>query len=71
MKKHEKPCHWCGAVGNEEHGCGVNEVDIMKLEIKKAIDKYPMTGKSDKQASYKNGWYDCAYHLFQTLKGIL
>lgn len=20
-----KPCHWCGAVGDEEHGCGVPE----------------------------------------------
>jgi len=22
-RKEEKPCHWCGAVGDEEHGCGV------------------------------------------------
>ena len=26
-------------------------------------NKYPMTGKIDTEAAYKNGWYDCAYHL--------
>ena len=35
--------------------------------IEKAIyeceETYPMTGKPDKDAAYKNGWYDCAYFL--------
>lgn len=22
----KKPCHWCGAVGDEEHGCGDPEI---------------------------------------------
>ena len=33
-------------------------------------NKYPMTGKPDKQAAYKNGWYDCAFHLRCLLKGL-
>lgn len=46
-----------------------------KLEaIKKAINdcenKYPMTGKPDKEAAYKNGWYDCAFHLRCFIKDL-
>jgi len=33
-----------------------------------ALDKYPMTGKPDKKASYKNGWYDCAYHIYTEMR---
>ena len=33
-----------------------------------ALDKYPMTGKPDKEASYKNGWYDCAYHIYTEMR---
>lgn len=36
--------------------------DIVWL-IKQCETKYPMTGKPDKEASYKNGWYDCAFYL--------
>jgi hypothetical protein len=31
--------------------------------IKKYENTYPMTGKPDKEAAYKNGWYDCAYSI--------
>ena len=35
---------------------------ILKF-VKKCEDKYPMTGKPDPEAAYKNGWYDCAYSI--------
>jgi len=40
-------------------------------EIRKCENKYPMTGKLDKKASYKNGWYDCAFHLRGKLVNFL
>lgn len=33
--------------------------------LEDALNKYPMTGKPDKEAAYQNGWYDCAYHIKQ------
>jgi rhamnogalacturonyl hydrolase YesR len=36
---------------------------LFKELIKKHENKYPMTGKPDKDAAYKNGWYDCAFSL--------
>ena len=33
-----------------------------------ALDKYPMTGRPDKEASYKNGWYDCAFHIYTEMR---
>lgn len=42
--------------------------------IKKAVHeceyKYPMTGKADSEAAYKNGWYDCAYSLKCLIKEL-
>jgi hypothetical protein len=38
--------------------------------IRACQDTYPMTGKPDKEAAYKNGWYDCAYHLYEVLKEL-
>jgi len=41
-----------------------------KLGLEKALEltqaaenRYPMTGKLDKEAAYKNGWYDASYTL--------
>ena len=36
--------------------------------IKECENKYPMTGKPDKEAAYKNGWYDCAYYIRNRLE---
>ncbi len=36
--------------------------------LEDALNKYPMTGKPDKEASYKNGWYDCAYHIYTEMR---
>ena len=51
---------------------------MKKKEKLKAIEKaiceceneYPMTGKPDKDAAYKNGWYDCAFHLSCLIKKL-
>jgi hypothetical protein len=63
-----------GSVYDEKHG-KINQIHKVQemaplhkinkiLEfIKECEDKYPMTGKPDKKALYKNGWYDCAYYL--------
>lgn len=39
------------------------KLEAIKNAIGECEDTYPMTGKPDKEAAYKNGWYDCAYHL--------
>lgn len=30
-------------------------------------DKYPMTGKPDKDAAFKNGWYDVCFEVINKL----
>ena len=46
------------------------KLETLKDTIKDCEDKYPMTGKPDKDAAYKNGWYDCAFYLRCRLKGL-
>jgi hypothetical protein len=36
--------------------------EILSL-VRECENTYPMTGKPDKEAAYKNGWYDCAYYI--------
>lgn len=48
----------------EEH---VSKNKILNI-VEECENKYPMSGKPDVQASYKNGWYDCAYHIKNKIK---
>jgi len=42
--------------------------DDVAYFVKKYEDKYPMTGKLDSEAAYKNGWYDCAYSIRKSIE---
>ena len=46
------------------------KLETLEYAIKDCEDKYPMTGKPDKEAAYKNGWYDCAFHLSCLIKKL-
>ena len=37
---------------------------------KRSSEFYPMTGKPDNEASFKNGWYDASYAIEKELEGI-
>lgn len=46
------------------------KLEAITKVIRQCENKYPMTGKPDKQANYKNGWYDCAYYLRCQLRSL-
>ena len=46
------------------------KLKAIKNAIYECESKYPMTGKRDKDAAYKNGWYDCAFHLASFLQEL-
>jgi hypothetical protein len=37
-------------------------IDILNI-VKERENKYPITGRPDRNASYKNGWYDASYSI--------
>jgi len=39
------------------------KLTLLEKAIRACENRHPMTGKPDTEAAYKNGWYDCAYHL--------
>ena len=39
------------------------KLELLKRAITNCENTYPMSGKPDREAAYKNGWYDCAYFL--------
>jgi hypothetical protein len=45
----------------------MTRIQLLAL-VKKHMDKYPMTGRPDKEAAYKNGWYDACYTIYHQLK---
>jgi hypothetical protein len=75
---------WLKSVGSKDdgvHGCcgygccsdvrgvtkKVSKNGIIAI-IRQHEDRYPMDGKLDKEAAYKNGWYDCAYSIREKIE---
>jgi len=46
------------------------KLDELMAAIWNCRDRFPMTGKLDEDAAYKNGWYDCAYHLCRIVQDL-
>ena len=48
-----------------------NTIDAILDIINETENTYPMTGKPDPRAEYKNGWYDASFHIKGRVKQLL
>lgn len=52
-----KPCHWCGAVGDEEHGCGVPEKEPECIcQFEDYDTKCPKHGEKPAKKECEHNW---------------